>query len=157
MVCGLPSYPAVPSHWYSPSYIRHLASLTARFVVFFATLYRFMLSALLSKCIRLKHSFFSLIVFCTFSFHHHVSLASRLPPLVTLNSSDATFLMQVDILIHVLFASPPSCQGPSLRTLSLNGFMASSLSFHHFVLGTWTRLLRWKRIRKQKSATTSLC
>jgi hypothetical protein len=34
----------------------------------------------------------------------------------------------------MLFASSPSCQGPSLRTLSLNVFVAS-LSFHHFVLG----------------------
>jgi hypothetical protein len=34
----------------------------------------------------------------------------------------------------MLFASPPSCQGPSLSTLSLNIFAASSLSFHHFVL-----------------------
>jgi hypothetical protein len=51
-----------------------------------------------------------------------------LPPLVTPNSSDATFLMQVDILIHMLFASPPSCQWSSLRTLSLNVFVASSFS-----------------------------
>jgi hypothetical protein len=41
----------------------------------------------------------------------------------------------------MLFASPPSCQGPFLMTLSLNIFAASSLSFHHFVLGAWTRLL----------------
>jgi hypothetical protein len=40
----------------------------------------------------------------------------------------------VVIPIHMLFASPPSCQGPSLRTLSLNVFATSSLSFHHFVL-----------------------
>jgi hypothetical protein len=80
-------------------------------------LYRSTISALLSRCIRLKHNFLSLIAFCTFSFHHHVSLASRLPPLVTLNSSDATFLMQVAIPIHMLFASSASCQGPSLRTL----------------------------------------
>jgi hypothetical protein len=40
----------------------------------------------------------------------------------------------VDIFIHMLFASPPSCQWPSLRTLFLNIFAASSLSFHHFVL-----------------------
>jgi hypothetical protein len=49
--------------------------------------------------------------------------------------------MQVVIFIHMLFASPPSCQGPSLRTLSLNVFDASSLSFHHFALDAWTRLL----------------
>jgi hypothetical protein len=95
----------------------------------------------LSRCIRLKHTFFSLIAFCNL-FHHHVSLVSHLPPLVTPNSSEVTFLMQVAIFIHMLFASPPSCQGPSLKTLSLNVFAASSLSFHHFVLGTWTRLLR---------------
>jgi hypothetical protein len=65
-----------------------------------------------------------------------------LPPLITLNFSEATFLMQVDIFIHMLFTSPPLCQGPSLRTLSLNIFAASSLSFHHFILGAWTRLLR---------------
>jgi hypothetical protein len=41
----------------------------------------------------------------------------------------------VDIFIHMLFASPPSCQGPSLRALSLSIFADSSLSFHHFVLG----------------------
>jgi hypothetical protein len=138
------SHSFVPSRWYSPSYIRPLASLTARFAVFFATLYRSTLSALLSMCICLKHYFISLIAFCTFSFHHHVSLASRLPSLVTLNSSDATFLMQVAIPIHMLFTSPPSCQGSSLRTLSLNVFATSSLSFYHFVLSAWTRLLRWK-------------
>jgi hypothetical protein len=42
--------------------------------------------------------------------------------------------MQVVIPIHMLFVSFPSCQGPSLRTLSLNVFAISSLSFHHFVL-----------------------
>jgi hypothetical protein len=133
----------VPYHWYNPTYIRPLASLIARFAVFFAILYRSTLSALLSRCIRLNHSFFSLIAFCTFLFHHHVSLASHLPPLVTPNSSDATFLMQVAIPIRMLFASPP-CQGPFLRTLSLNVFTASFLSFYHFVLGAWTCLLCWK-------------
>jgi hypothetical protein len=57
----------------------------------------------------------------------------------------------------MLFASPPSCQGPSLRTLYLNIFAASFLSFHHFVLDVWTRLLRWRGTQKRKSATTSLC
>jgi hypothetical protein len=38
------------------------------------------------------------------------------------------------VIIPMLFASPPSCQGSSLRILSLNVFTASSLSFHHFVL-----------------------
>jgi hypothetical protein len=134
----------VPSRWYSPSYIRLLTSLTARFVDFFATLYRSTLFALLSRYIHLKHSFFSLIAFYTFSFHHHISLASCLPPLVTPNFFDATFLMQVVILIHMLFTSPPSYQMPSLRTLSLNVFAVSSLSFHHFIFGAWTRLLCWK-------------
>jgi hypothetical protein len=147
----------VPNRWNSPSYIWPLASLTARFAVFFDTLYRSMLSTLLSRCIRLKHSFFSLIAFCTFSFHHHVSLVSRLPPLVTPNFSEATFLMQVAIFIHMLFTSPPSCQGPSLRTLSSNVFAASSLSFHHFVHGAWTRLLHWRWTQKRRSASTSLC
>jgi hypothetical protein len=87
-------------------------------------LYHSTLSTLLSRCIRLKHSFFSLIAFYTFLFHHHVYLASRLLPLVTLKSSEVTFLMQVAIFIHMLFASPPSCQGPLLRTLSLNVFDA---------------------------------
>jgi hypothetical protein len=145
------------SCWYSLSYIWPLAPLTARFAVFFVTLYRFTLSTLLFRCIRLKHSFFSLIVFCTFSFHHHVSLVSRLPPLVTPNSSKATFPMQVDIFIHMLLASPPSCQGPSLRTLSLNIFTASSLNFHHFVIGVWTRLLHWRWTQKRKFAMIGLC
>jgi hypothetical protein len=79
---------------------------------------------------------------CTFSFHRHVSLVSRLPHLVTPNSSEATFLMQMVIFIHMLFASPPSCQGPSLRTFFLNVFDASFLGFHHFVLGALARLLR---------------
>jgi hypothetical protein len=92
-----------------------LHSLTAHFVVFFVTLYRSMLSALSSRCIQLKHFLFSLIAFCTFTFHHHVSLVSRLPLLVTLNSSEVPFLMQVIIFIHMLFASPP-CQGSTLRT-----------------------------------------
>jgi hypothetical protein len=151
------SHSFIPKCWYSPSYIWPLTSLTAHFAVFFVTLYRSTLSTLISMCIHLNHSFFSLIAFCTFSFHHHVSLVSRLPPLVTPNSSEATFLMQVDIFIHMLLASPPSCQGPSLRTLFLNIFAVSSLSFHHFVICAWTRLLRWRRTRKQKSATTSSC
>jgi hypothetical protein len=108
----------VPRHRYSPSYIRPIASLTARFAVFFANLYCSKLSTLLCRCICLKHSFFSLIVFCTFSSHHHVSLASRLPCLATLSSYEATFLMQVAIFIYILFASPPSYQELSLRTLS---------------------------------------
>jgi hypothetical protein len=116
-----------------------------------------MLSTLLSRCIHLNHSFFSLIAFFTFSFYHHVSLVSCLPPLITPNSSEATFLMQVDIFIHMLFTPPPLCQGPSLSSLSLNIFAASSLSFHHFVLDAWTRLLHWRRTWKQKSGTTSLC
>jgi hypothetical protein len=33
----------------------------------------------------------------------------------------------VAIPIHMLFASPPSCQGPSLRTLSLNVFTALAI------------------------------
>jgi hypothetical protein len=146
----------VPSRCYSPSYNWPLASLTIHFAVFFATLYRSTLSALLFRCIHLKYSFFSLIAFCIFSFHHHVSLVSRLPPLVTPNFSEATFLMQVIIFIHMLFASPPLCQGHSLRTLFLNVFVASFLSFHHFILGAWTRLLHWRWTRKWKSATTSL-
>jgi hypothetical protein len=137
------------NRWYSPSYIWPLTSLTAYFAVFFATLCRSTLSTLLSRSIRLKHSFFSLIAFCTFSFHHHVSLVSRLPHLVTLNSSEATFLMQVDIFIHMLFASPPSCQGLSLRTLFLNIFATSSLGFHHFVLSAWTHLLHWRRTKSK--------
>jgi hypothetical protein len=64
------------------------------------------LAILLSSCIHIKHYFFSLIAFCTFSFYHHVSLTSRLPPLVTLNFSDVTFLMQVVIFINMLFVSP---------------------------------------------------
>jgi hypothetical protein len=114
----MPSFHSfVPNCWYSPSYTRPLSSLIVHFAVFFATLYRFMLSALVSRCIRVKYSFFSLIAFCTFSFHYHVSLASRLPPLITPSSFESTFLMQVSIFINMLFASPPSCQGSSLRTL----------------------------------------
>jgi hypothetical protein len=30
-------------------------------------------------------------------------------------------------------------------TLFLNIFVASSLSFHHFILGAWTRLLHGRR------------
>src|SRR6266540_1315236 len=92
-----------------------------------------MLSKLLSRCNRLKHSFLSLIAFCTSSFHHQVSLASRLLPLVTPNTSEATFQTQVAIFSHMLFASSPSSQGPSLSTLSLKVCAASPLSFHHFV------------------------
>jgi hypothetical protein len=31
------------------------------------------------------------------------------------------------------------------------------LSFYHFILGVWTRLLHWKQTWKQKSTTTTLC
>jgi hypothetical protein len=55
--------------------------------------------------------------------------------LFTPNSSEVTFLIQVAVFIHMLFASPPSCQRPSLRTLFLNIFTTSSLSFHHFIIG----------------------
>jgi hypothetical protein len=134
----LPSYPVAGIVHHTSDPFVHSPSI---FAVFFATLYHSILSALLSRCIRLKYSFFSLIAFYTFSFHHHVSLVSRLPPLVTPNSSETNFLMQVVIFIHILFASPPSCQGLSLMTLSLNVFAASSLDFHHFILGTWTHLL----------------
>jgi hypothetical protein len=41
-------------------------------------------------------------------------------------------------------------QGASLRSLFLNVLAASFLSFHHFVLGTLTRLLRLKRTSKAK-------
>src|ERR1041385_498041 len=91
----------------------------ARFAVFFATLYFSMLSALLSRYRRRKHTFFSLIAFWTSSFHHQVSLASTLLPLVTPNSSEAILRTHVAIFIHILFASPPSSQGPSFMTLSL--------------------------------------
>jgi hypothetical protein len=130
------------SCWYSLSYTRPVVSLTARFVIFFTTLFCSMLSAVLSRCIQLKHSIFSLIYFCTFSFYHHVSLASHFPPLVTLSSSETTFLMQVTIFIYMLFTSPPSHQGPSSRTLSLKVCADSSLSFHHFILSTLMHLLR---------------
>jgi hypothetical protein len=98
----------------------------------------------------IKHSFF-LTVFCTFSFHHHVSLPSHLPPLVTPSSFNATFLIQVTIFTHVPFTSPLSCQGFSLRTpflkfliasyLSFHHLAASYLSFHYFVLSALTCLL----------------
>ncbi|XBH94521.1 hypothetical protein VPH35_085279 [Triticum aestivum] len=116
-----------------------------------------MLSALLSRYRHLKQSFFSLIAFWTSSFHHQVSLSSLLLPLDTPSSSEATLRMQVAIFVHTLFASPPSSQGPSLMTLSLNARATSPLSFHHFILATLARLSRWTRIRKRKSATTSLC
>src|SRR3954452_667359 len=116
-----------------------------------------MLAALLSRYRHLKQSFFSLITFWTSSFHHQVSLASLLLPLVTPNSSTATFRKQVAILVHIMFASPPSSQGPSLITLSLKARDASPLSFHHFVLATLARLPCWTRILERKSATTSLC
>src|SRR5438105_3110551 len=93
-----------------------------------------MLSALLSRCNRLKYSFFFLIALCTSSFHHQVSLASRLLPVVTPNTFEATFRTQVTIFSHMLLASSPSSQGSSLSTLCLKVCAASSLSFHHFVL-----------------------
>src|SRR6266540_6377387 len=93
-----------------------------------------MLSALLSRWRRLKHSFFSLIALCTSSFHHQVSLASCLLPLVMPNTSEATFRTQVAIFSHMLFASSPSSQSPSLSTLSLKVCAAFPLSFHHFHL-----------------------
>src|SRR3954471_19466930 len=105
--------------WSRSPYVRPLASLTARFAVFFATLYFSMLFALLSKYRRRKQTFFSLIAFWTSSFHHQVSLASTLLPLVTPNSSEAILQTQVVIFIHILFASPSSSQGPSFMTLSL--------------------------------------
>src|SRR6266540_2720425 len=76
-----------------------------------------MLVALLSRCNRLKHSFFSLIALCTSSFHHQVSLASRLLPLVTPNTSEATFRTQIAIFSHMLFAYSSSSQGPLFSTL----------------------------------------
>src|SRR3954463_4455066 len=105
--------------WLRSSYARPLASLTACFAVFFATLYFSMLSALLSRYRRRKQTFFSLIAFWTSSFHHQVSLASTLLPLVTPNSSEAILRTQTAIFIHILFASPPSSQGPSFMTHSL--------------------------------------
>jgi hypothetical protein len=119
-----------------------LHSLTAHFVVFFVTLYRSMLSALLSRCIQLKHSLFSIIAFCTFIFHYHISLVSHLPLLVTPNSSEVPFLMQVTIFIHMLFTSPPSCQGSNLRTL-FERFHCLSFKFpplHLWHLNTRTSL-----------------
>src|SRR5579859_508796 len=116
-----------------------------------------MLAALLSRWRRLKHSFFSLIALCTSSFHHQVSFASCLPPLLTPNASEATFRTHVAIFSHVSSTSTPSSQGPSPSILSLNVCAASPLSFHHFVLAILARLSRWARTRKRKSATTSLC
>nr|TKW13549.1 hypothetical protein SEVIR_5G109100v2 [Setaria viridis] len=55
-------------------------------------------------------------------------------PLVTPSTSEATFRMQFAIFSHMLFASSPSFQGPSLITLSLKTSDVSSFSFHHFVL-----------------------
>src|SRR6185437_8659836 len=115
-----------------------------------------MLAALLSRWRRLKHSFFSLIAFCTSSFHHQVSFPSCLPPLLTPNTSEATFRTHVAIFSHMSFASSPS-QGPSPSILSLDACAASPLSFHHFVLAILAHLSRWTRTRRRKSATTSLC
>src|ERR1044072_2671582 len=104
-----------------------------------------MFSALLSRYRRQKQTFFSLIALWTSSFHHQVSLASTLLPLVTPNSSEAILRTHVAIFIHILFASPPSSQGPSFMTLSLIALAASPLSFHHFVLATLVCLSRWTR------------
>src|SRR6266540_2720867 len=101
-----------------------------------------MLSKLLSRCNRLKHYFFSLIALCTSSFHHQVSLDSRLLHLVTPNTSEATFRTQVAIFSHMLFASSPSSQGPSLSTLSLKVCAPSPLSFHHFIIAILVCLFR---------------
>jgi hypothetical protein len=94
------------------------------------------LATLLSSCIHIKHSFFSLIAFCTFLFYHHVSLTSRFPPLITLNSSDVIFLMQMIIFIHMLFVSP------LIKNSILDHLHCLFLSFHHFIIGAWTHLLR---------------
>src|SRR6185369_8342410 len=67
-----------------------------------------MLAALLSRWRRLKHSFFSLIALCTSSFHHQVSFPSCLPPLLTPNTSEATFRTHVAIFSHMSSASSPS-------------------------------------------------
>jgi hypothetical protein len=60
-------------------------------LIILSTLYCSILSALLYRCIHLNHTFFSLIAFCTFLFHHHISLALCLPHLVTPNSSENHF------------------------------------------------------------------
>jgi hypothetical protein len=52
----------IPNHDYSPLYIWSFTSLIARYAIFFITLYRSMLSTLLFRCIQLKPSFFSLII-----------------------------------------------------------------------------------------------
>ncbi|AQK72848.1 Regulator of nonsense transcripts UPF2, partial [Zea mays] len=78
-------------------------------------------------------------------------------PLVTPNTSDATFLIQVAIFTHMLFASSSSDQAPSTKTLSLKTSDVSPLSFHHFVLAILACLSLMVRIRKRKSATTRLC
>src|SRR6185436_15364443 len=114
-----------------------------------------MLAALLSRWRRLKHSFFSLIALCTSSFHHQVSFPSCLPPLLTPNTSEATFRTHIAIFSHMSSASSPSSQNPSPSILSLNACAASPLSFHHFVLAILARLSRWTRTRRRKSATTS--
>jgi hypothetical protein len=71
-------------------------------VVFFATLYCSTLSALLSRCIRLKHSFFSLIAFCTFSFDH-ATFFLRLLPSLPRPSSGSTRYPPAPLSTH----SPP--------------------------------------------------
>ncbi|KAG2636780.1 hypothetical protein PVAP13_2NG471903 [Panicum virgatum] len=115
-----------------------------------------MLAALLSRWRRLKHSFFSLIALCTSSFHNQVSFPSCLPSLLTPSTSEVTFRTHVAIFSHMSSASSPF-QDPSPSILSLNVCAASPLNFNHFVLIILTRLSRWTRTRKRKSATTSLC
>jgi hypothetical protein len=72
--------------------------------------------------------------------------------LVTPNSSDATFLMQVVIPIHMLFASPPSCQGTSLRTLSLNGLYFLALVTTRMCYAPTYRILHNEIITVQRKA-----
>jgi hypothetical protein len=122
-----------------------------------STLYCSILSALLYRCIRLNHTFFSLIAFCTFLFHHHISLASCLPPLVTLNSFESHFSnASGHLYLHAI----------CILSFMLRTFLKNSLierlcclffKFPPFVLDAWTRLLRWRRNQKQTSATTNLC
>src|SRR6185503_2219255 len=102
---------------------------------------------------RSYRSLFSLRAFCTSSFHHQVSLVAPLLPLVTPSTFAATFLMQVAIFFHVLFASSPSSQEPSVITLLLKSSDTASFSFHHFVLTALTCLSHLVRRRKRKSAT----
>jgi hypothetical protein len=139
-------------HWYSLSYIWPIAALTARFANFFNTLYCSMLFTLLFKYIWLKILFLLfnsllhllipppfLISFTLASFSHSELLWEHF--------SNASDHLQLHVICITSFM-----QDPSLRILFLNIITVSSLSFHHFILDTLTRLLHWK----WKSITTSL-